>query len=151
MTVNNRNTPKACTDPPKRFYHATRATLNVGDIVVPGRDVPASNLMRANLRGQWVWLASAPVTAWGPNVYRVEPIGAVEEARGWYRCKSARVVQVYITEEGARAGQALGFNAHYATAMLAAERAKCETCGQSIGAHAARFVREACDRVKEAS
>lgn len=79
--------PKPCLNPPARLYHATGAELAVGDIVRPGREVGRG-------RGQYVWLSAAPSTGWGVNVYEVEPLGTIEDARGWYRCREARVVRV---------------------------------------------------------
>lgn len=40
-----------------------------------------------------------------------------------------------------------GFDQRYVKAMRAVDRARCPKCGQSLGAHAARFVREECDRL----
>lgn len=136
--------PKPCTDVPKKLYHATDATLAPGDVIVPGRECGRG-------RGQFVWMDASASTAWGPNVYEVQPEGNVEEARGAFRAPRAIVKRVHITEEGTRVGRALGFSARYATAMLAAERAKCVTCTQPISSHAFRFVREACDRLKVSS
>jgi hypothetical protein len=110
--------PKPCVNRPERFYHATGATLRVGDVVLPGRELRKLTGV-GTARGQYVWMSGAPTTTWGVNVYEVEPLGAVEEARGWYRTTRARVVGAGCSECGHPITE------HYAVESASPQSASC--------------------------
>lgn len=99
--VNNRQSPVLVeADDVPVLFHGTDVELQVGDLIVPGREVSKS-------RGQFVWLAPDDTTAmmWGSctmrvhggrttYVYEVEPIGQVETCRSSYRAPRARVIRI---------------------------------------------------------
>lgn len=84
MNTKNEHTPSRSLDPGP-FYHGTKAVLNVGELLVPGYSSNYGERKEAN----YIYLtATLDAATWGAElavgdgpgrIYRVEPIGPIED------------------------------------------------------------------------